>query len=190
MKRRSRLRFILEGMEGVAMLSAATVTWPISKRWLQNWGASPAELAQRRQGDELLSPNLESLTRAIDIDAPANAVWQWVAQLGLDRAGFYSYELLERIAGIPVTNLESIEPAMQSLTVEDEIRLHPKAPGIPVEDWKPDGTSASGSKTGDTLRRSSSDLGPCTSSRSPTTPAGSWCEAVSRRPADARWQVA
>lgn len=131
-KRRSRLRFILEGIEGAVLLGAATATWPISKRWLRDWGASPAECERSWEGDELLSPNLDTHTRAIDIEAPADAVWQWVAQLGLDRAGFYSYELLERIAGIPVTNLESIEPTMQSLAIGDEIRLHPKAPGIPI----------------------------------------------------------
>jgi hypothetical protein len=54
----------------------------------------------------------------------------------LDRAGFYSYELLERVVGIPVTNVESIEPTMQFLAVGDEIRLHPKAPGIAVADLR------------------------------------------------------
>ena len=39
---------------------------------------------------------------------------------------------MERLAGIPVKNVESIEPALQSLSVGDEIRLHPKAPGIPI----------------------------------------------------------
>jgi len=74
----------------------------------------------------------QTYTRAIDISAPGSDVWQWVVQFGLGRAGFYSYELFERIVGIPVKNVESVVPELQSLTVGDEIRLHPKAPGIPV----------------------------------------------------------
>jgi hypothetical protein len=53
-------------------------------------------------------------------------------QFGLGRAGFYSYELLERVVGIPVRNVESIVTDFQNLAVGDEIRLHPKVPGIPV----------------------------------------------------------
>jgi len=59
-------------------------------------------------------------------------VWQRVVQFGLGRAGFYSYELFERLVGIPVKNVESVVSELQSLKVGDEIRLHPKAPGIPV----------------------------------------------------------
>ena len=35
-------------------------------------------------------------------------------QFGLGRAGFYSYELLERVTGIPVRNVESVMPTMQT----------------------------------------------------------------------------
>ena len=59
-------------------------------------------------------------------------MWQWVVQFGLGGAGFYSYEFLERLFGIPVTNMESIETQFQQLSVGDEIRLHPRAPGIPI----------------------------------------------------------
>lgn len=55
-----------------------------------------------------------------------------MVQFGLGRAGFYSYELIERLVGIPVRNVESILPDHQELTVGKEIRLHPEAPGIPV----------------------------------------------------------
>jgi hypothetical protein len=97
-------------------------------------GSQPNEREKVWPGDRFVSPNGDSYTRAIDILASSGAVWQWVVQFGLGRAGFYSYELLERIGGVPVTNLESVEPTMQSLAVGDEIRLHPKAPGIVVED--------------------------------------------------------
>jgi hypothetical protein len=132
MKRRSGFRFVLEGIEGAALMGAALCTWPVSKRWLEQWGSRSDERHRRWPGDELTREGARTFTRAIDIAVPASTVWKWLAQFGMDRAGFYSYELLERIAGIPVTNIESVEPAMQSIEVGDEIRLHPKAPGIPI----------------------------------------------------------
>lgn len=132
MERRSRSRFLLEGLEGIAVLGATLVTWPVAKRWLQNLGAEESERHKQWPGDELVEANLDSNTRAIEIHAPAEQVWPWLVQFGLGKAGFYSYELLERLIGIPVTNLESIEASMQSIKVGDEVLLHPKAPGIPV----------------------------------------------------------
>lgn len=134
---RSGLRFLVEGIEGLAVLVATFGTWPLSKRWLRNWGSSPAEREHSWPGDRYVAVDHQTYTRAIDIAAPGDAVWPWIVQFGLGRAGFYSYELLERLAGIPVTNLESIEPSMQSLSVGDAIRLHPKAPGIPVAELMP-----------------------------------------------------
>lgn len=132
MKYRSRSRFILEGFEGLVVLGCVLCTWPVSKRWLRQWGSRPEERQGPWAGDEFVSGKDDGYTRAIDVLAPADTVWRWIVQFGLERAGFYSYELLERIAGIRVTNLESIDPEMQSLAVGDAIRLHPKAPLIPV----------------------------------------------------------
>lgn len=137
MRYRSRLRLVLEGVEGVAVFAGVTATWPISKRWFTNWGSTPEERERQWPGDRFVSPDHGACTRAIIIDAPSEAVWPWLAQFGLGRAGFYSYELLERMVGIPVTNVEGIVPALQSLKVGDEVRLHPTAPGIPVGDVQP-----------------------------------------------------
>ena len=132
MEQRSTLRFIFEGVEGTVILAVVVTTWPISKRWLTNWGSNRQECERTWPGDRYVSQNHATSTRAISVLAPAQIVWRWVVQFGLGRAGFYSYELLARIAGIPVTNVESIEPTMQALAVGDEILLHPKVPGIPI----------------------------------------------------------
>lgn len=60
------------------------------------------------------------------------AGWCWLVQFGLGKAGFYSYELLERAVGIPVVNVESVQAQWQDLTVGGQVLLHPKAPPIPV----------------------------------------------------------
>jgi hypothetical protein len=36
---------------------------------------------------------------AVTIKAPVEEVWPWLAQLGQDRGGFYSYEWLETSPG-------------------------------------------------------------------------------------------
>jgi len=134
---RSLLRFVLESVEGVGVCLAVMGTWPLSKRWLRDWGAHPEERERVWPGDALVSPHHEAYTRAVTVSASSSDVWEWVVQFGLGRAGFYSYELLERLAGIPVKNVESIEPSLQSLEVGDEIQLHPNAPGIPVASVEP-----------------------------------------------------
>ena len=129
---RSKLRFVLEGVEGIILFPLILLSWPLSRRWLGNWGATASEIADPWPGDTLAPSAVETFTRTVDIDASAEIVWSWVVQFGLDRAGFYSYELLERLVGIPVKNVEVVLPAYQSLTLGTEIKLHPKAPGIPV----------------------------------------------------------
>jgi len=129
---RSGIRFVFEGVEGFVFLAFILLSWPLSRRWFGNWGANESECKQKWAGDALTPSATETFTRAIDIDAPAEAVWPWIIQLGLGRAGFYSYELLEHMVGIPVKNVEVLLPACQSLKLGEEIRLHPKAPGIPV----------------------------------------------------------
>jgi len=132
MKHRSTIRFILEGREGLAVALAVLATWRVSKRRLQDWGSVPEQRLRAWPGDELVMPEHTTYTRAVTVQAPASHVWPWLVQFGLGRAGFYSYELLERPVGIPVKNVESIVPEYQDLAVGDEILLHPKAQGIPV----------------------------------------------------------
>ncbi len=137
---RSNFRFFIEGIEGLGLLPFVLCLWPVTRHWLRQWGSRPEERDRTWPGDELVSLDHEAYayTRAIDIDAPGDVVWQWVVQFGLGRAGFYSYELLERVVGIPVKNVESIVPAFQSLAIGDKIRLHPKAPGIPIALLEPE----------------------------------------------------
>jgi hypothetical protein len=125
-------RFLLEGVEGLAISPAILLTWPVLKRRFDNWGSTEHEQKRTWKGDDLVIGPKEVHTRAVSIEAAPHRVWPWLVQFGLGKAGFYSYELLERLLGIPVTNLESIQQSMQTLHVGDEVLLHPKAPGIPV----------------------------------------------------------
>ncbi len=121
---------LLEGLEGTVLLALAVVTWPVSRLFLTDLGARPDEREREWPGDRLLSQIDVRATRAITIRAPVAAVWPWLVQFGLGRGGFHSYELLERLGGIDVRNVERIVPAFQSLEVGQEIKLHPSAPGL------------------------------------------------------------
>lgn len=61
-------------------------------------------------GDELVEDPGIQTTRALTIDAAVRDVWPWLAQIGQDRGGFYSYEWLENLAGCRMRNAWRIHP--------------------------------------------------------------------------------
>jgi len=156
-KHRSPLRFILEGLEGAGALLLVLPTWPLSRLWLKNWGSTAVEREREWPGDALVARRQNTFTRAITVRAPPSVLWSWAVQFGLDRAGFYSYELLERVVGIPVKNVEEIVPEFQSLAVGNEIRLHPKARGIPVALIEKDKHICFGTRPGEVLAADADD---------------------------------
>lgn len=90
-------------------------------------GATDDETSGHLPGDELLAnPDLVA-TRAITIDAAPDAVWPWLVQLGQARGGFYSYTVLENLAGCRIHNADRIVPEWQHIAVGDEVRLHPES---------------------------------------------------------------
>lgn len=74
-------------------------------------------------GDDLVPDATYRTTRAITIDAPAEDVWPWLVQLGAGRAGFYTYDRLERLAGAGIHNVDRVLPELQHLTVGDIVPL-------------------------------------------------------------------
>lgn len=78
------------------------------------WGATKQEAEMPLPGDEL-APFI-SATRAITINAPINAVWQWLIQLGADRGGFFSYAFIEKLLGYEFREAEST-PQFQDMKV-------------------------------------------------------------------------
>jgi len=105
----------------IAYLSAVILFRPAAMRW----GVSDEERAMRLPGDEAVADARYRLDHGVTIHAPADSVWPWLVQLGQDRAGFYSYDWLERLAGDPVHNVDSIVPAWQRLEPGDLVRATP-----------------------------------------------------------------
>ena len=108
----------------------------VGRPLMLHWGATCEELRKPLPGDDLVpDPAIES-TRAVTIEAPPEAVWPWLAQLGQDRAGFYSYEFLENLAGCDMHNADEIHPEWQSREPGDIVYLHPLN-GLPVARFEP-----------------------------------------------------
>jgi azurin len=111
------LGFVLVSYVGVAAFS-----YP----WHRSWGSTAAELKMPLPGDaEPRDPALE-VQHAITIDAPAEDVWVWLVQLGQDRAGFYSYDWVERALGLGIRNVREVRPEWQTLQAGDLIRATPE----------------------------------------------------------------
>lgn len=123
-------RDVLEGMAGVARIALAMAS-PFRRGPRSHWGLSAQDAAAARPGDELLPAPRWGWTHAVEIDAPASEVWPWVAQIGADRGGFYSYQALENAVGCHVRNADAIHPEA-ALRVGDGLVMHPKMPPMPV----------------------------------------------------------
>ena len=104
---------------GAAALAYSRVVRP----WMATWGASDDECNAALPGDDFLRGDAPRMTRAITIAAPVDEVWSWLVQIGEDRAGFYSYSWLERLAFTDMHNADHIEPAWQARARGDTIWL-------------------------------------------------------------------
>lgn len=105
---------------------AGLVAYGVAVRpWTRSWGATPDEVDGEMPGDDLVPVAGVTMTRAVTIDAPIDRVWPWLAQIGQDRAGFYSYTWLENLAGCHMRNADRIHPEWQERAVGDGVPLHP-----------------------------------------------------------------
>jgi len=87
-----------------------------------NCGATSEEATGRLPGDELLEKADGVSTRAIEIDAPASAVWPWLAQLGPSpRGGAYTYDWIENLVGLNMHSADRVLPEFQNPAVGDTI---------------------------------------------------------------------
>ena len=93
--------------------------------WVMNRGSSETERQMILPGDELYPDRTGLVTQAITINTPPNVVWQWLIQIGQDRACFYTYTWLENLLGADFHNADEIHPEWQNLAVGDGWRLLP-----------------------------------------------------------------
>jgi hypothetical protein len=90
--------------------------------WLRRWGATHEERERRLPGDPDTEPMLTT-TRAVTVDAPAEEVWRWLAQIGQDRGGFYSYDWLENLAGCRIHSADELREDWQQREAGDGLTI-------------------------------------------------------------------
>jgi hypothetical protein len=112
----------LFGIASLAAVSALAVLLRV-RDYAFAWGASADELRQSWPGDELCPESASIATRSIAIDAPAKVVWGYVAQLGQDRAGFYSYRWLENLFGCDMPKVDRLVPEWQERSFGENVWL-------------------------------------------------------------------
>ncbi len=98
------------------------------RRWMLDWGSTPEERRVALPGDEVVEAVMTHRTRAVTIDAPPEAVWPWLVQLGDYRAGWYSYDWIENWAFPGMIHradgrhsADYVHPELQDLHVGDRI---------------------------------------------------------------------
>lgn len=119
---RPMMRSITTAIAGGAAL--ASVAYLAAGRHLR-WGARREEVDQAMPGDDIVPDATHEATRAITIDAPVDYVWPWVAQLGQNKGGFYTYTGLENAFGCRMVNADRIVAEWQCPRPGEEFRLHP-----------------------------------------------------------------
>jgi hypothetical protein len=101
-----------------AYLSVSTVTFP----WHRSWGVTETERVAAMPGDRpVRMPQLE-IMHGVTIAAPPERVWPWLVQIGQDRAGFYSYDWLERLFFDDIRNADEVKVEWQRRRVGDFVR--------------------------------------------------------------------
>jgi hypothetical protein len=132
---------------GVAAAGAVATAGPAAyvlffRRWCLTWGARDDEGAAKLPGDELLPDADLVTTRAVTVEAPPEAIWPWLVQMGSGRGGAYTYDWIENLLGLNMHSADEILPQYQHLQVGDELPMGPGRPGMTVEVLDPPSTLA------------------------------------------------
>ncbi len=144
-------RFLtMRGVSGLALGGSAALAayLRLLRPWQLRWGATDDEVARPLPGDDhVLHPTFNA-TRAVTITARPEEIWPWLIQIGVTRAGWYSYDWLDNL-GHP--SAERIMPQFQHLAVGDVIPLSPDGQqGQWVKALEPNRWMRWGDKAGDT----------------------------------------
>ncbi len=120
---------------GIATLGVAVlgVYLRIIRPWQLRWGATDDEVACAMAGDDVVKQPSFNATCAVTIRARPEQIWPWLVQMGIARAGWYSYDWLDNL-GRP--SAQSILPELQHVAVGDVVPFSPDGKqGMYVKDF-------------------------------------------------------
>ena len=106
----------------VILLLSAWAYVRYGRPWQLTWGATPQEVLRPLPGDELVERPTFNATRAITIHASPEQIWPWLVQVGVKRAGWYSYDFLDNFMR---PSADRIIPELQHTAVGDLVPMGP-----------------------------------------------------------------
>jgi hypothetical protein len=106
----------------ISLIVAVFVYLVFFRPWQLRWGATDAEVKRSMPGDEIVDKPSFNATRAVTIHAPAQNIYPWIVQMGVSRAGWYSYDLLDNLGR---RSAESILPEYQNMQAGDLVPISP-----------------------------------------------------------------
>ncbi|NOQ00095.1 MULTISPECIES: SRPBCC family protein [Mycolicibacterium] len=108
-----------------AMVRTAAIVAALygARRYYRNWGTTKDEYRSTLPGDELVGRLSVQSTEGVWIEAPAEATWPWLAQIGQERAGLYLPDRLQQVLGLGPHHADRILDDAQQLVVGDTVRL-------------------------------------------------------------------
>lgn len=110
--------------------------WRWIRPWQLTWGSTDAEVAAAMPGDDVVGRASFNATRAVSIAAPPECIYPWLVQMGVGRAGWYSYDVLDNLARPSAT---AILPEHQQIEVGDVVPMSPDGTqGMRVLDFRQD----------------------------------------------------
>lgn len=116
--------------------------------WQLHWGATEDEIAAALPGDEIVLKPSFNATRAVTIHAPPTGIFPWIVQIGINRAGWYSYDLLDNLGH---KSAETLLPQFQVPQPGDLVPMSPDGrQGIWVKAFERDRWMLWWDRTGDT----------------------------------------
>jgi hypothetical protein len=103
-------------------IGALAVYLRVIRPWQLRWGATDAEVERLMPGDGDVPRPTFNATRGITVAATPEQIWPWLIQIGVGRAGWYSYDWLDNLGR---HSAERIIPEFQHLAVGDVMPMSP-----------------------------------------------------------------
>ncbi len=103
---------------GIGAAAVAYGRWVVPR--LLRWGATDEEVTGPYPGAALVPEGKRSSTMAVTIDAAPHEVWPWLVQMGWNRGGWYSWDLLDNGGRRSAT---AVHPEWQDIAVGDQLQF-------------------------------------------------------------------
>lgn len=104
------------------VLAGSLAYFRLFRPWQLSWGATADEVSRPLPGDDVVPDPTFDASRAITIAARPDQIWPWLLQVGVKRAGWYSYDRLDNFGR---RSAREIIPAFQHVAVGDVLGMSP-----------------------------------------------------------------